>query len=146
MCFFPARPHSHGNSPVRPTRVEASHVTQAYACPVSESTIPPSTTPVSAYGISLREVHWQDRMGLASPSGIGLFQVYIKRAVTWAQTHGLHAIIDLHGAPGSQNEYDNSGQRTSSPQWALNPANVSTNLAIIGSSWDSAMRGYWRRG
>jgi glucan 1,3-beta-glucosidase len=95
---------------------------------------------------------------------------YIKRAVTWARTHGLHTIIDLHGAPGSQNGYDNSGQRTSSPQWALNPANVNTTLTIIevlasqlgpmidaiellnevagflGSAWDSAVRDYWRRG
>lgn len=95
---------------------------------------------------------------------------YIKRAVTWARTHGLHTIIDLHGAPGSQNGYDNSGQRIGSPQWALNPANVNATLTIIevlasqlgpmidaiellnevagflGSAWDSAVRDYWRRG
>ncbi|KAH9986248.1 glycoside hydrolase superfamily, partial [Russula vinacea] len=95
---------------------------------------------------------------------------YIQRAVTWARTHGLHTIIDLHGAPGSQNGYDNSGQRTSSPQWALDPANVDATLAIIqvlasqlgpmvdaiellnevagflGSAWDSAVRDYWTRG
>lgn len=90
--------------------------------------------------------------------------------MTWARTHGLHTIIDLHGAPGSQNGYDNSGQRTNSPQWALSPANVNATLAIIevlasqlgpmvdaiellnevagflGSAWDSAVRDYWRRG
>jgi aryl-phospho-beta-D-glucosidase BglC (GH1 family) len=90
--------------------------------------------------------------------------------VGWARKHGLHTIIDLHGAPGSQNGYDNSGQRTGSPQWALNSANVKATLAIIqviaaqlgpmidaiellnevagflGSAWDTAVRGYWKSG
>ena len=90
--------------------------------------------------------------------------------MTWARTHSLHTIIDLHGAPGSQNGYDNPGQRTSSPQWALDSANVNATLAIIGvlasqrgpmvdaiellnevaeflgSAWDSAVRGYWESG
>lgn len=88
----------------------------------------------------------------------------------WAQKHGLYTIIDLHGAPGSQNGYDNSGQRTDSPQWALNSANVNATLTIIqviaaqlgpmvdaiellnevagflGLAWDSAVRGYWKSG
>jgi len=34
---------------------------------------------------------------------------YLKKAVGWAQKHGLMVMIDLHGAPGSQNGYDNSG-------------------------------------
>ena len=95
---------------------------------------------------------------------------YIQRAAGWARKHGLHTIIDLHGAPGSQNGYDNSGQRTGSPQWALNSANVKATLAIIqviaaqlgpmidaiellnevagflGSAWDTAVRGYWKSG
>ena len=28
---------------------------------------------------------------------------YLQRAVTWAGNYGLKLIIDLHGAPGSQN-------------------------------------------
>lgn len=88
----------------------------------------------------------------------------------WARKHGLHTIIDLHGAPGSQNGYDNSGQRTGSPQWALDSANVKATLAVIqviatqlgpmidaiellnevagflGSAWDTAVRGYWKSG
>lgn len=34
---------------------------------------------------------------------------YIDRAITWARTTGLKVWIDLHGAPGSQNGFDNSG-------------------------------------
>ncbi|KAH9959615.1 glycoside hydrolase superfamily [Russula dissimulans] len=95
---------------------------------------------------------------------------YIQRAVAWAREYGLHTVIDLHGAPGLQNGYDNSGQRTGSPQWALDPANVDATLGIIqvvasqlgpqvdaiellnkvagfyGSAWDTAVRGYWKNG
>ncbi|KAK5091383.1 glucan exo-1,3-beta-glucosidase [Lithohypha guttulata] len=42
---------------------------------------------------------------------------YLARALDWASQTGLKVWIDLHGAPLSQNGFDNSGQRTSSPQW-----------------------------
>lgn len=34
---------------------------------------------------------------------------YMDQAVAWAGNAGLKVIVDLHGAPGSQNGYDNSG-------------------------------------
>ena len=95
---------------------------------------------------------------------------YIQRAVGWARSHGLHAIIDLHGAPGSQNGYDNSGRRTDSPRWALNATDVNATLAVIqvlaselgpnvdaiellnevagflGSPWDSVVWQYYQSG
>jgi glucan 1,3-beta-glucosidase len=45
--------------------------------------------------------------------------VYLQRAMEWARTTvpPLKVVIDLHGAPGSQNGYDNSGQRTKTPTW-----------------------------
>lgn len=43
--------------------------------------------------------------------------VYIDAAIDWARSLDLRMIIDLHGAPGSQNGYDNSGQRMDRPQW-----------------------------
>lgn len=79
-------------------------------------------------------------------------------------------MIDLHGAPGSQNGYDNSGQRTSSPVWGLNPANITRTLNILntiaseighqvdviellnevagfdGSQWVSAVTSFWQDG
>ncbi|KAL4922716.1 glycoside hydrolase superfamily [Aspergillus aurantiobrunneus] len=36
---------------------------------------------------------------------------YLDNAVTWARAHNLKVIVDLHGAPGSQNGFDNSGRR-----------------------------------
>jgi glucan 1,3-beta-glucosidase len=51
--------------------------------------------------------------------------------LNWAKKYGLHTIVDLHGAPGSQNGYDNSGQRTGNPRWAEDPRNVNRTVAIL---------------
>ncbi|KAJ3744418.1 glycoside hydrolase family 5 protein [Lentinula detonsa] len=56
---------------------------------------------------------------------------YLLRALNWAAAHNIHVIFDLHGAPGSQNGYDNSGQRTSDPQWALNTQNVTRSIDTL---------------
>jgi glucan 1,3-beta-glucosidase len=44
---------------------------------------------------------------------------YMDAAIDWARgTHPpLKVIIDLHGAPGSQNGFDNSGVKTANPTW-----------------------------
>lgn len=34
---------------------------------------------------------------------------YLAKAIGWARDNGLYIMIDLHGAPGSQNGFDNSG-------------------------------------
>jgi glucan 1,3-beta-glucosidase len=34
-----------------------------------------------------------------------------KVANEWAKPRGLHILLDLHTAPGSQNGFDNSGRR-----------------------------------
>jgi glucan 1,3-beta-glucosidase len=36
---------------------------------------------------------------------------YLDRAIGWARKYNVKVILDLHGAPGSQNGYDNSGVR-----------------------------------
>jgi len=56
---------------------------------------------------------------------------YFLNALNWAQKHQIYVILDLHGAPGSQNGYDNSGQRTSNYTWASDPDNVPHTLAVI---------------
>jgi len=40
---------------------------------------------------------------------------YIDAAIDWARSVGLKVMIDLHGAPLSQNGFDNSGQRIDTP-------------------------------
>ena len=54
---------------------------------------------------------------------------YLLRALGWARSHGLHVILDLHGAPGSQNGYDNSGRRGDA-DWA-HGNNVARTVDIV---------------
>ncbi|CCE78540.1 Piso0_001166 [Millerozyma farinosa CBS 7064] len=42
---------------------------------------------------------------------------YLDKAIGWAQSFDLDVQIDLHGMPGSQNGFDNSGLRTNEPKW-----------------------------
>ena len=53
------------------------------------------------------------------------------QALNWAQSHSLNVIVDIHGAPGSQNGYDNSGQRTQPPMWAANQTNVQKTIDCV---------------
>lgn len=54
--------------------------------------------------------------GFESPYLLGA-AVYIDAALDWARSVNLKVVIDLHGAPGSQNGFDNSGQRLGAPTW-----------------------------
>ncbi|KAJ3508609.1 hypothetical protein NLJ89_g5656 [Agrocybe chaxingu] len=56
---------------------------------------------------------------------------YLTKAIGWAGKHGLKVIVDLHGAPGSQNGFDNSGQARPTPQWHTNSTNVKRTNAIV---------------
>lgn len=56
---------------------------------------------------------------------------YLNMAVSWAAKYNLKVIVDLHGAPGSQNGFDNSGQRMPSPQWQTQQSYVDRTNAII---------------
>lgn len=51
-------------------------------------------------------------------------------AITWARDYGLKIIIDLHGAPGSQNGYDHSGQKMDNPQFT-NGNNIKNTLSVL---------------
>ncbi|KAJ8474805.1 hypothetical protein ONZ45_g15825 [Pleurotus djamor] len=74
--------------------------------------------------------YWAFEVGPGEPFIQGQLP-YLSKAVTWAQNHGLKLIVDLHGAPGSQNGFDNSGQKKSFPGWHSNSTNVARTNAII---------------
>ncbi|KAF1940327.1 glycoside hydrolase [Clathrospora elynae] len=42
---------------------------------------------------------------------------YLDAAIDWARQTGLKVIIDLHGAPKSQNGFDHSGHKSANPGW-----------------------------
>lgn len=56
---------------------------------------------------------------------------YILKALDWAAAHNIYIIMDLHGAPGSQNGFDNSGLRTGNPEWGLQQSNINATVKII---------------
>jgi glucan 1,3-beta-glucosidase len=60
---------------------------------------------------------------------------YIDAAIDWARGLNLKVMIDLHGAPGSQNGFDNSGQLVSTPGWQSGNT-VSQTLQVLKTIQD----------
>ncbi|TCD71174.1 exo-1,3-beta-glucanase [Steccherinum ochraceum] len=56
---------------------------------------------------------------------------YLQKAVQWAGNHGIKVIVDLHGAPGSQNGFDNSGHKVPSPQWQTSQNNIQRTDNVV---------------
>lgn len=54
---------------------------------------------------------------------------YIDQAIHWADKYGITVLIDLHGAPGSQNGNDHSGQ--SGPVNWPEPDNVALTVQVL---------------
>jgi glucan 1,3-beta-glucosidase len=60
--------------------------------------------------------YWSIIGGQGAPYVQGAYD-YVGKAVGWAGNHGIKVMLDLHGAPRSQNGFDNSGQLKSTPEW-----------------------------
>jgi aryl-phospho-beta-D-glucosidase BglC (GH1 family) len=75
--------------------------------------------------------YWAFDVGPGEPFISGQIP-YIQKAVTWAAKHGLKIILDLHGVPGSQNGFDNSGQRLKNgPTWQSNQTDIKRSNNVI---------------
>ncbi|AAW43031.2 glucan 1,3-beta-glucosidase, putative [Cryptococcus deneoformans JEC21] len=55
---------------------------------------------------------------------------YLKLAVTWASSLNLKVMVDVHGCPGGQNGFDNSGIR-GVREWFTNDTNISRTLSTL---------------
>ena len=55
--------------------------------------------------------YWAFELLDDDPYVSGLQEAYLDQAIEWARSYGLKVWVDLHGAPGSQNGFDNSGLR-----------------------------------
>lgn len=59
-------------------------------------------------------------------------QDYLDKAIEWAHKYDLKVWIDLHGAPGSQNGFDNSGLfLNNEPGWQDDDNNVNVTLLVL---------------
>lgn len=61
---------------------------------------------------------------------------YVDQIITWAGKYGLYVLLDLHGAAGSQNGFDNSG-RFGEARWQLgdNVKHTLDTLEIIAQTY-----------
>jgi len=57
---------------------------------------------------------------------------YIEFALDQAQKNNLRLVLDLHGAPGSQNGWDHSG-RSGDVGWHKDPNNIKETVRILGT-------------
>jgi len=62
---------------------------------------------------------------------------YLQRLLGWANNIGLKVIVDLHGAPGSQNGHDNSG-RNGPINWQQ-PQNVERTVNVLATLTQQVM-------
>jgi glucan 1,3-beta-glucosidase len=67
-----------------------------------------------------------DNVGTPYISGA---DVYLERAIGWARRFGMKVWIDLHGSPGSQNGFDNSGQ-SGTVSWQV-AANLDRSTSVL---------------
>lgn len=55
--------------------------------------------------------YWAFKTVYGDPYVTGEQEAFLDKAIQWASNYGLKVWVDLHGAAGSQNGFDNSGQR-----------------------------------
>lgn len=60
---------------------------------------------------------------------------YLDRAIGWASQHNLKVWIDLHGVPGSQNGFDNSGLRDHI-DWQESEENINITTSVLSQIFE----------
>ncbi|CAI5758819.1 unnamed protein product [Candida verbasci] len=57
---------------------------------------------------------------------------YLDRAIEWSKKYGLYVLIDMHGAPNTQNGFDNSGLRNIGyPGWQNNTKYIDHTYKVL---------------
>ncbi|KAM9922402.1 hypothetical protein OXX59_005848 [Metschnikowia pulcherrima] len=89
---------------------------------------------IKRYGFNMVRVpigYWAFDMFDDDPYVAGA-QKYLDLAIEWASNNDLKVWIDLHGAPGSQNGFDNSGRFLDNvPGWQNTSANVALTESVL---------------
>ncbi|EGG09755.1 family 5 glycoside hydrolase [Melampsora larici-populina 98AG31] len=100
---------------------------------------------MKSYGLNHVRIpigYWAFDISGGEPYVQGQYE-YLKQAVEWSRRAGLKVMIDLHGAPGSQNGFDNSG-RKGPINWPNDPKNIlrtKQTLAEITKEFSQAKYG-----
>lgn len=87
---------------------------------------------IASYGLNHVRIpigYWALDTSKGEPYPQGQYP-YLKQAVEWAKKRNLKVMIDIHGAPGSQNGFDNSGRR-GSVNWHNDEENVKRTRAVL---------------
>ncbi|KAJ1930077.1 hypothetical protein IWQ60_000620 [Tieghemiomyces parasiticus] len=87
---------------------------------------------LASYGINHIRIpigHWALDIANDEPFVKGSFP-YAVKAVHWAKKYGMKVIIDIHGQPGSQNGFDNSGIR-GPINWQKRPEFMERSLKVV---------------
>lgn len=93
---------------------------------------------IKEYGLNLVRIpfgYWAFGMLDDDPYVSGQ-EEYIDKAIGWAHNNSLKVMLDLHGVPGSQNGFDNSGNRTIYPGFFNSTAYVNLTLDILEYVFD----------
>ena len=74
----------------------------------------------------------RERMGnLAKMMPAAKYRPYIENVMRWAEKYGLQVLLDLHGAPGSQNPSSHNGCNTGGVYWDTKWNKKWTKKAIV---------------
>ncbi|ODV77397.1 glycoside hydrolase family 5 protein [Suhomyces tanzawaensis NRRL Y-17324] len=89
---------------------------------------------IKSYGLNMVRIpigYWAFQT-LESDPYVGGAQSYLDQAIQWAQMNELKVWIDLHGVPGSQNGFDNSGLRDIGyPGWFNSTENLDLTYKVL---------------
>ncbi|KAK9489898.1 glycoside hydrolase superfamily [Lipomyces doorenjongii] len=89
---------------------------------------------LASYGINALRIpigYWSVVKDQSQPYVMGAMD-YLDQALGWAEDAGLKVWIDLHGIPGSQNGFDNSG-RAGAVDWQTNSSNIPASITVLQS-------------
>lgn len=91
---------------------------------------------IKAYGFNMVRIpigYWAFSKLSDDPYVSGA-QEYLDKAIEWSYNNGLRVWIDLHGAPGSQNGFDNSGRFLNYiPGWQNTTENIELTHSVLRS-------------
>ncbi|SCU82746.1 LAMI_0C00716g1_1 [Lachancea mirantina] len=74
--------------------------------------------------------YWAFKMLDSDPYVSGYQEALLDKAIGWARDNNLKVWVDVHGMPGSQNGFDNSGLRDSY-SWLSDSTNYNLSLEVI---------------